>query len=95
MLKILSSKTIFKLTRSTTLELNSTTKVKQPNVNQPNPKKVQLHFDERAATYSDLFDDSVRTGAGRKFRCRRDIVNRLLAGQSGRMLECATETATQ
>lgn len=39
-----------------------------------------------------MFDDTVRTGAGHKFRCRRDIVSRLVVGQTGSSLECATGT---
>lgn len=54
--------------------------------------KVQTHFDQRTATYSNLFDNSVRDGVGHKFRCRRDLIETLLAGKKGRLLDCATGT---
>ncbi len=59
---------------------------------QPDPKTVKSHFDDRSATYSDLFDDSVRTGAGHRFRSRRDIIAKLTKNLSGRLLDCATGT---
>lgn len=58
----------------------------------PDPTLVQSHFDQRSTNYSDLFDDSIQTGAGHKFQRRRKIVAQLTGHLSGRLLDCASGT---
>ena len=61
-------------------------------VSAPDPKAVKIHFDDRSKTYSDLFQDSTRSGAARRFQRRQQIVAELCSNKHGRLLDCATGT---
>lgn len=53
---------------------------------------VRQHFGERAATYADMFDPSVKSGTAYRFQRRRRIIRELAAEQNGCLVDCATGT---
>jgi ubiquinone/menaquinone biosynthesis C-methylase UbiE len=57
-----------------------------------NDRAVQLHFDEQASYYSDLFSGETRTGAAVLFQARMAMCVDMLAGRSGALIDCASGT---
>lgn len=53
---------------------------------------VEKHFDQRATTYSQLFNPATRTGAAFGFLKRRDHVVATATGRGGSLLDCASGT---